>query len=86
MKRRDRPTVYRKRGQELINHGFRLTVNDTANLEEIRRAYESNYPFSVSTSIIVGVALQALVEEARSGKVRSTPDLYISVPNVGKLL
>ena len=85
MKRRDKPTVYRKRGQELINHGFRLTATDTANLEEIRRAYEDNYPFSVSTSIIVGVALQALVEEARSGKVRTTPDLYISVPNIGRL-
>jgi len=84
MKRRDKPTVYRKRGQELINHAFRLTVDDTQNLEEVRRAYEANYPFSVSTSIIIGVALQALVEEARSGKIRTTPDLYVSVPNIGR--
>lgn len=85
MRRRNKPTVYRKRGQKLINHGFRLTEADTANLEEIRDAYEGKYPFTVSTSIIVGVALQALVEETRSGKIRSTPDLYISTRNIGKL-
>lgn len=85
MQNRTKPKIYRKRGQILTHHSFTLTATDAENLEEVRRAYASNYPFLVSNSIIVGVALQALVEETRSGKIRSTPDLYISVPNIGRL-
>lgn len=85
MKSRTKPKVYRKRGQGLTEHGFKLTATDTANLREIKSAYEDHFPFAVSTSIVVSVALQALIEEVRSGKIRSTPDLYISVPNIGRL-
>lgn len=80
MIRRKKPTVYRKHGQQLTTHTFKLTQSDVTHLERIRTAYEDRYGFSVSTSIIIGVALQSLADEVRAGTIRSTPDLYVSKP------
>lgn len=78
MIKRQKPTVYRKRGTPLTRHNFALTKDDVRKLEYIRTAYENGRNFSVSTSIILGIALDALYQEVCRGRLRSHRDLYIS--------
>lgn len=78
MKLRTVPTVCRKHGQGLTKFTFHLSRSDTAKIEQIRRAYENTRGFSLSTSLVVSLAIDALVEEIRQGHLRMNPELFVA--------
>ena len=79
MQKRHPPTAYRKPGQGLTKQNFALSRADLDNLAEARAAYEKSRGVIASTSILLGLALRALVDEVRAGKVRWSDDLRTTV-------
>ena len=79
MQKRHLPTAFRKRGQGLINLSFALSQSDLHNLSEIRAAFGRHHGVIASTSILLGLALKALLDEVRAGNVRWSEDLRSTV-------
>lgn len=79
MQKRHLPTAFRKPGQSLANLSFALSRSDLDNLAEIRTAFGRNHGVIASTSILLGLALKALLDEVRAGKVRWSDDLRSTV-------
>lgn len=79
MHKRHLPTAYRKPGQGLIKQNFALSREDLDNLAEVRAAFEDTHSVVVSTSILLGLALKAILDEVRAGKVRGSDDLRSTV-------
>jgi hypothetical protein len=70
--------IFRKHGQGLTKQNLQLSRRDVDNLAEVRGAL-STYKVSTSTSIILGLALAAIIDEVRGGKVRWWHDLRCTV-------
>jgi hypothetical protein len=70
--------IFRKRGQALTKQNLQLSHRDVDNLAEVRGAL-STYKVSTSTSIILGLALAAIIDEVRGGKVHWWDDLRSTV-------
>lgn len=79
MQKRHLPTAFRKPGQGLSNLSFALSRADLDNLAEVRTAFEHAHGVIASTSILLGLALTAIRDEVRAGKVRWSDDLRSTV-------
>ena len=79
MQKRHLPTAFRKPGQGLTNLSFALARSDLDNLTEIRTAFERAHGVIASASILLGLALTALLDEVRAGKVCWSDDLRSTV-------
>lgn len=80
MKHRAIPTVSRKRGQGLTKVTFYLSTKDNAGLEQIRRAYETTRGFSLSTSLVVSLGIDALLAEIKAGRLPVNPEVFVAKP------
>jgi hypothetical protein len=78
MKRRTVPTVCRKHDQGLTKVTFHLSAPDTAGIEKIRSTYETTKGFSLSTSLVVSLAIDALLAETRAGHLRTNPEVFVA--------
>ena len=79
MQKRSLPTAYRKHGQGLVKQNYQLSRNDLAKLAEARTAFERTHQVTASVSIVVSLAIAALVDEIRGGTVRYSDDLPSTV-------
>ena len=79
MQKRHLPTAFRKPGQGLANLSFALSRSDLDNLAAARSAFAQAHGVIASTSILLGLALRALLDEVRAGKVRWSDDLRSTV-------
>lgn len=79
MKTRPAPVAYRKHGQGLSKQTFQLSAGDLNNLQEVRGAFTAAHGVTASTSIILSLALKAITDEVRAGRVRWSDDLRSTV-------
>ena len=70
MKTRPIPTLDRGPNQRLTSHNFKLGSTDREHLETIRGAFETAHGVSVSTSIILSLAIGGMMEEVKQGVLR----------------
>lgn len=77
MKSKTSPVVYRSRNQSLTAKNFKLSSGDLARIAQLRTAFEAHHNVRASTSVILSLAIEAMMDEVAAGRVRTSAEFLI---------